>query len=103
MLSTLSVTWMNHPQQEADHAYKPRQLALAVSCGLTVPRTLVTNDADAVRRFDASNRHGTIVKVFGANVLFEDGHRKVAHTRWLNTADLDDLAGVELTAHRART
>lgn len=37
VLSSLPVTWMNHPQRDAEHAYKPRQLALAAQCGLDVP------------------------------------------------------------------
>lgn len=100
VLSTLPVTWMNHPQRDADAVYKPRQLALAARCGLDVPRTLVTNDADAVRRFCASTRHGVVTKVLGSNIIYEDGQRKVAHTHKLTDTDLADLSGVELTAHQ---
>lgn len=100
VLSTLPVTWMNHPQRDADNAYKPRQLALAARCGMAVPRTLITNEADAVRRFAQSARNGVVVKVLGSNIIHEDGMRKFAPTAKLTDDDLADLAGVELTTHQ---
>lgn len=100
VLSSLPVTWMNHPQRDADHAYKPRQLALAARCGLNVPRTLVTNDAGAVRRFAGSVEHGTVIKTLASNLIYEDGQRKVGHTRKLTDDDLAELDGLELTAHQ---
>jgi len=100
VLATLPVMWMNHPQRGADNAYKPRQLTVAAQCGLNVPRTLVTNDADAVRRFAHNSRHGLIIKVLAANIIYESGQRKVAHTHLLTDDDLADLSGVDLTAHQ---
>lgn len=100
VLSSLPVTWINHPQRDADHAYKPRQLALAGRCGLDVPRTLVTNDAGAVRRFAGSVEHGTVIKGLASNILYEDGQRKVGHTHRLADDDLAELDGLELTAHQ---
>lgn len=100
VLSTLPVTWMNHPQRDADHAYKPQQLTLAAQCGLEVPRTLVTNDPDAVRRFADSAPHGLVIKVLASNILYEDGQRKFAPTHRLTDDDLADLSGVELGAHQ---
>lgn len=100
VLSSLPVTWMNHPQRDADHAYKPRQLALAARCGLDVPRTLITNDLGAVRRFAASMEHGTVIKALASNVIHENGQRKVGHTHKLTDDDLAELDGIELTAHQ---
>lgn len=51
VLSSLPVRWVNHANRNADAAYKPRQLVVAAQCGLVVPDTLVTNRAEAVRRF----------------------------------------------------
>lgn len=68
--------------------------------GLDVPRSLVTNDPDAVRRFASSTEHGPVIKVLASNVIYEDGQRKVAHTRRLTDTDLADLSGVELTTHQ---
>jgi len=98
VLATLPVMWMNHPQRGADNAYKPRQLTVAAQCGLNVPRTLVTNDADAVRRFAHNSRHGLIIKVLAANIIYESGQRKVAHTHLLTDDDLADLRHFEMPA-----
>lgn len=100
VLTSLPLTWVNHPQNDADNAYKPRQLAIAAQCGLDVPRTLVTNDPDAVRRFSNCVEHGIVIKTLGANVVNENGERKVGHTHRLDRRELDDLDGVELTAHQ---
>jgi hypothetical protein len=35
--------WIDHPARVADAGYKPWQLRVAAQCGLTVPRSLVTN------------------------------------------------------------
>lgn len=98
VLSSLPITWMNHPQRDADNAYKPHQLALAARCGLTVPRTLITNEADAVRRFARSTPHGLVTKVLGANIIHEDGLRKFAPTTRIH--NLADLTGIDHTAHQ---
>lgn len=98
VLGALPVLWVNHPGAEADAAYKPRQLATARACGLTVPRTLITNDPAAARRF-AAESGPVVTKLLGANVIDEDQTRKVARTRLLSAEDLSDLRGVEVTAH----
>lgn len=100
MLATLPVLWVNHPARDADHAYKPRQLALAARCGLPVPRTLITNNPHAVQRFAGSTDHGVVIKVLGSNWLHDNGKRMVAHTHRLTSADLADLDGITLTTHQ---
>jgi ATP-grasp ribosomal peptide maturase len=101
VLASLPALWINHPNRLADAVYKPAQLATAARCGLSVPVTLVTNDADAVRRFASSAPTGQVVtKMFGATSIGEEGRRKVAFTRLVDRADLADLRGVEVTAHQ---
>jgi hypothetical protein len=73
VLGALPVRWVNHPSRHADAGYKPRQLVAAAQAGLTVAPTLITNNPGAVRR--------------------------VALTQRLTDTDLDDLRGIELTAH----
>jgi len=46
----LEAHWVNDPWREAA-SHKPRQLAVAERVGLTVPRTLVTNDPARARAF----------------------------------------------------
>ena len=42
--------WMNFPQATYIAECKPYQLSLAIKCGFSVPSTLVTNSADAVKK-----------------------------------------------------
>lgn len=51
LLLTLPVRWVSHPSRVADAEFKPLQLQLAASCGLRVPRTLLTNDVAQARAF----------------------------------------------------
>ncbi|MEW2507598.1 ATP-grasp ribosomal peptide maturase [Amycolatopsis sp. NPDC047767] len=98
ILMTLPVLWVNHPARLADAAYKPVQLVTAQRCGLTVPDTLVTNEPEAVRAFADSGR--TVSKMLGGVSVVEGGVRKFSRTHLLDPADLDDLRGVEQTAHQ---
>lgn len=79
-------------------AYKPVQLTVAAQCGLTVPRTLICNQAAAAREF-VSTSTGTVTKMLGSNSLLEPDGRTVAFTRPVGRDDLDDLRGIEVTAH----
>ena len=98
VLSGLDALWVNRPSREAD-AVKPRQLAVARRCGLTVPDTIVTNDPDAVRAF-ASQIPGPVAgKNLSAAVIAEAGGVHAAYTRRLDPADMADLRGVQTTAH----
>lgn len=100
VLASLDTLWVNHPNRVSDAIYKPLQLTTAAKCGLTVPRTLVTNDAAAVRRFHAESGPGLICKVFGANSIAERGTLKVAYTHRLTEGDLTNLDNVGSTAHQ---
>lgn len=100
VLGALPVRWVNHPSRHADAGYKPRQLLAADRAGLRVAPTLVINDPGAVRRFAArSGSDGVVTKMLGASAVCEQGGRRVALTQRLTAADLDDLRGIELTAH----
>jgi len=98
VLCSLDVLWVNFPSREAD-ALKPRQLAVARRCGLRVPETAVTNCANGVRVFAAELGRPLATKNLSAAVIAEAGGLHTAYTRRLEQADLDDLCGVETTAH----
>jgi hypothetical protein len=92
------VVWVNHPAGQADMR-KPAQLAAAQAAGLPVPRSLVTNRADAVRRFVADVDGPIVVKPLGYASILEEGVRRAMYTRVLSGDDLADLGGVEVTSH----
>jgi ATP-grasp ribosomal peptide maturase len=99
VLASLPALWCNHPARVADAAYKPLQLVRAAACGLSVPDTLITNDAASVGGFAAELDGSLVTKLLGGMALSEQGVRKNVFTRRLAPGDLDDLAGVEHTSH----
>lgn len=89
--------WLNHPSR-MDHAeYKPVQLAAAAGAGLPTPRTLITSDPAAARRFVAGLPRA-VYKAFCSTVRGADGRRFI-YTTPVDAADLDDDA-VRYTAHQ---
>ncbi len=98
VLTSLDVLWVNYPARESD-ALKPRQLDVARRCGFTVPYSQVTNKPDGVRDFARGVGGALAGKTLAAALLVESGRLQTAYTRRIEPADLDDLAGVETTAH----
>lgn len=88
--------WLNHPCDIARSEYKPVQLQMARTVGLTVPPTLITNDAQAARRF--AKEHDRIVyKPLSSAGVSEEGRYKLVYTNRLTEHDITDT--VSTTAH----
>lgn len=88
--------WLNHPADIAAAEYKPVQLALAAQAGLTVPPTLITNDAEQARRF--AQQHGTIyTKPLAPGLIIDESTAKLLYATQITAADIDDTVAV--TAH----
>ncbi|MFF2849555.1 ATP-grasp ribosomal peptide maturase [Streptomyces sp. NPDC058001] len=64
LLSALPCRWLPPPGKAADAEYKPLQLRVAAEVGLSVPRTLITNDPDAARHFADSIGGPLVYKPF---------------------------------------
>ncbi|MFF8434196.1 MULTISPECIES: MvdC/MvdD family ATP grasp protein [Streptomyces] len=96
ILTSLDVPYLNHPAKASAAEFKPRQLQVARAAGLSVPHTLVTTEADAVRRFSHMVNGSVVTKALGAPVVAHAGGYEALYTR---EPDLDALQGVELTAH----
>ncbi|MFC8953649.1 ATP-grasp ribosomal peptide maturase [Streptomyces sp. NPDC057101] len=99
VLSALDCRWVNHPTAMARAEYKPVQLAAARASGLQIPPTLITNRADEVRAFAAEPGRTLVCKPVASPVLIEDGQLKSVYTQRLRFSDLQDLAGIDTTAH----
>jgi glutathione synthase/RimK-type ligase-like ATP-grasp enzyme len=81
--------------QRAPH--KPRQIQIARSLGLDVPRTLLTNDPDAVRAFAAGCPGGLVTKMIDSSVWIEtEAGKEAIYTRTLETEELEALEGLDL-------
>jgi ATP-grasp ribosomal peptide maturase len=90
--------WLNHPHRIASADHKPLQLALAAAAGLTVPRTLVTNDPDAAAGF-ADQVGPVAVKPFGPNHVADGDSYTIAFARQMTADDLHH-ASIAATAHQ---
>lgn len=64
--SLLDARWINDPDKDDRAARKAWQLKVARAVGLRVPRTCMTNDPDAARRFVAAEPGRVIYKAFSA-------------------------------------
>ncbi|MFJ6568205.1 MvdC/MvdD family ATP grasp protein [Streptomyces sp. NPDC091292] len=96
VVTSLDVPYLNHPAKASAAEFKPRQLQVASVAGLSVPRTLVTTDAEAVRRFARMVDGPIITKALGMPVVAHEAGYESVYTR---EADLDALEGVDMTAH----
>ena len=77
---------------------KPRQLRVAQRVGLDIPRTLISNDPEAVRAF-ARQCGPVITKMLVQPVAAgpaADGEADVVFTTAMTAAELDQLDGLEL-------
>ena len=75
---------------------KPVQLEVARELGLATPRTLLTNDADAVRAFAKRCPAGIVTKMMTSFAVYEDEVEKVVFTTPLDDDAIADLEGLEL-------
>jgi hypothetical protein len=87
------VRWVNPLGAATLASNKLRQLELARVAGLTVPRTLVTNDPDEVRAFRAEVGEVVAKMLTPLSVSMEGGGMFV-HTTRLRPDDLDALDGL---------
>jgi ATP-grasp ribosomal peptide maturase len=88
--------WLNHPCDIARAEYKPLQLQNARAVGLTVPDTLITNDADEARRF--AKEYGQVVyKPLSAVGVSEEDEYRLVYANQVSADDITDT--VAATAH----
>jgi hypothetical protein len=80
--------WVNPLASDPRAALKPPQLEAAVRTGLTVPRTLISNDPEQIQRFLTELRGRTVYKPFHASQWEDEGLMAVLLT---NEVTVDDL------------
>lgn len=93
--SLRGATYVNHPAAIRRADYKPAQLQVAAQLGLTIPRTLITNDVEQARKFAADGP--IIYKSFRGVPAGADGRRSAIWTQQVVAAELDE--SVTMTAH----
>ncbi len=88
--SCLDAHWINNPERDEIASRKLYQLKVAASIGLTIPKTLVTNDPlQATEFIDSQGDKGTIYKAFSGT---EQSWRE---TRLLKSEERAHLAAVQ--------
>jgi ATP-grasp ribosomal peptide maturase len=93
---SLTTRWVNHPGRVADAEFKPAQLHVAASCGLTTPRTLLTNDPDQARIFCQTVKNGVVYKPLSAANIVSGDKVHLVFTSKVSVTDFDDV-GLSLT------
>ena len=89
--AALPLTWVNPPPLDEAAHHKPYQLAIACELGIPIPKTLITNDPAAARRFVSElGNENTVYKTFLAS---EQCWRE---TRILRSSEIDMLERVRL-------
>jgi glutathione synthase/RimK-type ligase-like ATP-grasp enzyme len=97
VLLALDALWINDPAREARAAIKPLQLRVAQEVGLTVPRTLVTNDPEAAREFLTLDPEAYVYKRLSTMLVWnENGELTAFETQRLDETDLEHLDRVAL-------
>jgi MvdD family ATP-grasp ribosomal peptide maturase len=96
MLESLTAFRLD-PEANIRHAEnKQVQLQVARELGLETPRTLITNDAAAVRAFAQTCAGNIVTKMLSSFAVYEDGREKVVFTNPVTKEDLADLEGLSL-------
>lgn len=93
---SLTTRWVNHPGRVADAEFKPAQLSAAASCGLVIPRTLLTSDPDQARTFCQTVEQGVVYKPFSAANIVTEDELQLVFTSRVSVADFND-ADLSLT------
>lgn len=81
--------WVNPIDKVAIAEHKLYQLRVARKLGFRIPRTLVSNNLEQLRRFCESNSRGTICKPIFHGLLVDGTNRYAIYTRRVTAASLD--------------
>ncbi|MGH8000703.1 MAG: MvdD family ATP-grasp ribosomal peptide maturase [Brasilonema sp.] len=74
---------------------KQLQLQLAQELGLEIPRTLTTNNPEAVKQFAQECEQGIIVKMLSSFAIYDEkGQEQVVFTNPVKDEDLENLEGL---------
>ncbi|MEH2459872.1 MvdD family ATP-grasp ribosomal peptide maturase [Nostoc sp.] len=74
---------------------KQLQLQVARKIGLDTPRTLTTNNPQAVKQFAQECKQGMITKMLSSFAIYDQqGREKVVFTNLISSEDLDNLDGL---------
>jgi MvdD family ATP-grasp ribosomal peptide maturase len=96
MLASLKAFRMDHLHHIRHAENKQLQLQVARELGLNIPRTLTTNDPNAVRAFAKSCETGIVTKMLSSFAIYDEGKELVVFTNAVKPEDLENLSGLSL-------
>lgn len=83
--------WIDHPDRVRQAENKMHQLRVAAEVGLTIPRTLLTNDPDEVRQLYEDLGGNMVVKMLTPMSVSMDRPPAFVYTSSVSPADLAEL------------
>jgi hypothetical protein len=83
------IIWVNPIDRVSVAELKLYQLQVARQLGFRVPRTLVSRDAEALRRFAAGNKAGTICKPIFHGMFIDETSSYSVYTRRITPESID--------------
>lgn len=92
VLAALSCRWVNHPHNIARAEWKPLQLETARRCGLTTPRTMISNSLSEAVDFAEYIGGPIVCKTLSSTTLAEDGRHKIIYTTQVDPTSIDDAS-----------
>ncbi len=90
VFDSMGIPSINHPHRQKVAARKPYQLKAALDAGLRVPKTLMTNDSDEIRKFWSDLDGRCVYKAFSSPPW------TALETRMMTAADIESLDAVAL-------
>lgn len=94
MIASLKGFHLDPVQNIRQAENKQLQLQVARELGLNTPRTLTTNNPQAVLKFAQECESGMITKMLSSFAIYESGQEKVVFTNPVTSKDLDQLEGL---------
>ena len=89
LLLNPQVTWVNAIDKVSVAEHKLFQLRIAVSLGFSIPRTLVSNDIEELKRFVAEAKSAAICKPIFHGMFFDGQSPHAIFTRRVDIGDLN--------------
>lgn len=99
VVQALPCLWVNDPVAAARCEYKPVQLAAAERCGLSIPRSVVTNDPEMAFTWVKDLAAPYVYKPLAGAMHHEAGQMQLVYTQWLDNPDVVHDPALSRTAH----
>ena len=97
MIASLQCFYLDPVPNIRQAQNKQLQLQLAKELGLTIPKTLITNDPDSVREFYRALEGNVVAKMLSSFAVYEEGRETVVFTNAVKPEDVEDLEGLRLS------